>query len=129
MNMTTTGPDAEYEVHMYRPAQYQKNSWCAATKESLLWRTSGGTVGKHSQDQGGQKIRYKDTLKAFFKDLNIPSQSWGEIVYDRAKWHCLIKRGTNKDKRICEAEWKREERKTRATGIIIIFRTDLLYLQ
>ena len=45
-------------------------------------------LGKRSQ--GGQKKRYKDTLKAPLKDFNIPSESWKQIALDRAKWHCLM---------------------------------------
>ena len=41
-------------------------------------------VGKHSH--GGQKKRYKDTLKASLKDFNIPTESWEQIAQDRTKW-------------------------------------------
>ena len=40
-------------------------------------------AGKHSH--GGQKKRYKDTLKASLKDFSIPTESW-QIAQDRAKW-------------------------------------------
>ena len=48
-------------------------------------------VGKRSH--GGQKKRYKDTLKASLKDFNIPSESWEQIAQDRTKWRGLIKKG------------------------------------
>ena len=48
-------------------------------------------VGKRSH--GGQKKRYKDTLKASLKDFNIPTESWKQIAKDRTKWRGLIKRG------------------------------------
>ena len=48
-------------------------------------------VGKRSH--GGQKKRYKDTLKTSFKDFNIPTESWEQIAQDRTKWRGLIKRG------------------------------------
>ena len=38
-------------------------------------------VGKRSR--GSQKKRYKDTLKASFKDFNIPTESWEQIAQDR----------------------------------------------
>ena len=41
-------------------------------------------VGKRSH--GGQKKRYKDTLKASLKDFNIPTESWEQITQDRTKW-------------------------------------------
>ena len=47
-------------------------------------------VGKRSH--GVQKKRYKDTLKASFKDFNIPTESWEQIAQDRAKWRGLIRR-------------------------------------
>ena len=45
-------------------------------------------MGKRSH--GGQKKRYKDTLKASVKDFNIPTESWEQITQDRAKWRGLI---------------------------------------
>ena len=47
-------------------------------------------VGKRSH--GGQKKRYKDTLKASLNDFNIPTESWEQIAQDRTKWRGLIKR-------------------------------------
>ena len=41
-------------------------------------------MGKRSL--GGQKKRYKDTFKTSLKDFNIPTESWGQIAQDRAKW-------------------------------------------
>ena len=49
-------------------------------------------VGKRSH--GGQKKRYKDTLKASLKDFNIPTESWEWIAQDRTKWRGLIRRGS-----------------------------------
>ena len=74
----------------------------------------GEQVGKRSH--GGQKKRYKDTLKASLKDFNIPTESWEHIAQHRTKWRGLIKRGAGKYevKRINEAEQKRAQRKARA---------------
>ena len=71
-------------------------------------------VGKRSH--GGQKKRYKDTLKASLKDFNISTESWEQIAQDRTKWRGLIKRGAGEyeAKRISEAEQKRTQRKARA---------------
>ena len=71
-------------------------------------------VGKRSH--GGQKKRYKDTLKASLKDFNIPTESWEQIAQDRTKWRGLIRRGAGEyeAKRISEAEQKRAQRKARA---------------
>ena len=67
-------------------------------------------VGKRSQ--GGQKKRYKYTLKASRKDFNTPPESWEQIALDRAKLHCLIWKGADdyEAKRICEAERKHKAR-------------------
>ena len=35
---------------------------------------------RHFRSQGGQKKRYKDTLKASLKDFNIPIDSWEQVV-------------------------------------------------
>ena len=71
-------------------------------------------VGKRSHD--GQKKRYKDTLKASLKDLNIPTESWEQIAQDRTKWRGLIRRGAGEyeAKRISKAEQQRAQRKARA---------------
>ena len=67
-------------------------------------------VGKRSH--GGQKKRYKDTLKAYLKDFNIPTESWEQIAQDRTKWRGLIRRGAGEyeAKRISDAEQKRKAR-------------------
>ena len=71
-------------------------------------------MGKRSH--GGQKKRYKDTLKVSLKDFNIPTVSWEQIAQDREKWRGLIRRGASEyeAKRIGEAEQKRAQRKARA---------------
>ena len=71
-------------------------------------------VGKRSL--GGQKKRYKDTLKASLKDFNIPTESWEQIAQDRTKWQSLIRRGTGEyeAKRISEAEQKHAQGKASA---------------
>ena len=71
-------------------------------------------VGK--RPHGGQKKRYKDTLKASLKDFNIPTESWEQIAQDRTRWRGLIRRGAGEyeAKGISEAEQKRAQRKARA---------------
>ena len=66
--------------------------------------------------KGGQKKRYKDTLKASLKDFNIPTESWEQAAQYRTKLRCLINKCASQceAKRICEAERKRNERKARA---------------
>ena len=65
---------------------------------------------------GGQKRRYKDTLKVSLKDFNILTELLEQIAQDRAKWRGLIRRGTGEyeAKRISAAEQKRAQQKARA---------------
>ncbi|MCG8046524.1 MAG: hypothetical protein N0E48_12940 [Candidatus Thiodiazotropha endolucinida] len=58
-------------------------------------------MGKRSH--GGQRNRYKDTLKAFLKDFKIPTESWEQTAQDKAKWRGLIRKGALEGKRISEA--------------------------
>ena len=49
-----------------------------------------GELKEEKGSQGGQKKRYKDTLKASLKDLNIPIESLEQTAQERAKWRGLI---------------------------------------
>ena len=71
-------------------------------------------MGKRSH--GGQKKRYKDTLKASLKDFNIPIESWEQVAQDQSKWRGLIRKGASEyeAKRISEAKQKHAQRKARA---------------
>ena len=84
--------------------------------ERLPKKVLYGELQEGKRSQGGQKKRYKDTLKASLKDFNIPIESWEQAAQDRTKWRCLINKGASQfeEKRICEAERKRKERKARA---------------
>ena len=67
---------------------------------------------------GGQKKRYKNTLKASLKDFNSPTEPWEQAAQYRTKWRCLINKGAAQfeAKEICEAERKHKEHKARANG-------------
>ena len=54
-----------------------------------------GELHEGKRSQGGQKKRYKDTLKASLKDFNIPTESWEQAAQDRTKWRCLINKGAS----------------------------------
>ena len=43
--------------------------------------------------QGGQNKRYKDTLNASLKDVDVPMGSWEQTAQERAKWRGLINKG------------------------------------
>ena len=52
-----------------------------------------GELQAGERSHGGQKKRYKVTLKASPKDISIPTESWEQIAQDRKKWRGLIRRG------------------------------------
>ena len=84
--------------------------------ERLPKKVFYGELQEGKRSQGGQKKRYKDTLKASLEDFNIPTESWEQAAQDRTMWRCLINKGAAQfeSKRICEAERKRKERRARA---------------
>ena len=86
--------------------------------ERLPKKVLYGELQEGKRSQGGQKKHYKDTLKASFKNFNIPTESWEQAAQDRTKWRYLMNKGASQfeAKRICEAERKRKERKARAKG-------------
>ena len=45
--------------------------------------------------KGGQKKRYKDTLKVLLKDFNILTESWEQAAQGPAKWRNLIRKGAD----------------------------------
>ena len=99
--------------------------------DELLPKTFYGEIQVEKRSQVGQKKRCKHTFKVFFKNFNIPPESWKEIVNDQAKWRCLIRKEPfdYEAKRVREAEQKAQ---SQSKGIIISdvsFRIDLLYLQ
>ena len=74
--------------------------------ERLPKKVLYGELQEGKRSQGGQKKRYKDTLK----DFNIPIESWEQAAQDRTKWRCLFNKGASQfeAKRICEAVRKRK---------------------
>ena len=49
-----------------------------------------GELQEGKRSQGGQKKRYKDTLKTSLKNFNIPTESWEQAAQDRPKWRCAL---------------------------------------
>ena len=86
--------------------------------ERLPKKVYFGELQEGKRSQGGQKKRYKDTLKASLKNFDIPMGSWEQTAQERSKWRGLINKGAAlcEKKRICEAERKRRERKTSTNG-------------
>ncbi|KAL8595829.1 hypothetical protein ACOMHN_012247 [Nucella lapillus] len=67
---------------------------------------------------GGQRKRFKDSLKVSHKDFNISTESWEFLASDRPSWRHLITKGayTAEERRSCQAEQKSATRKARATS-------------
>ena len=77
--------------------------------ERLPKKVFYGEPQEGKRSQGGQKKRYKDTLKVSLKDLDIPMGSWEQTVQEQSRWRGLINKeaALYEKKRICEAERKR----------------------
>ena len=77
-----------------------------------------GELKEGKRSQGGQKKRYKDTLKDTLKDFDIPMGPWESTAQERSKWRGLInkKAALYEKKRICETERKRRERNANTNG-------------
>ena len=86
--------------------------------ERLPMKDLYGELQEGKRSQGGQKKRYKDTIKASLKDFNIPTRVLGTGCSGSNKVAFLINKGASQfeAKRICEAERKRKKRKARAKG-------------
>ena len=74
-----------------------------------------GELGTGARNRGGQKKRYKDTLKRTLKLTNISTDSWQDLATDRLAWRQAVSSGvrsfeTNRRK---EREDKRQNRKAR----------------
>ena len=67
---------------------------------------------------GGQRKRFKDTLKVSLKDFNICTESWEYLASDRPCWRNLINKGaiTAEVHRTLQAEQKRAARKAKASS-------------
>ncbi|VDL88732.1 unnamed protein product [Schistocephalus solidus] len=84
--------------------------------ERLPKRLFYGDVATGSRRQGGQKRRYKDTLKTSLKQLQINSATWEDLAQDRPAWRRSVKTGSAiyEANRIAAAKAKRAARKSPA---------------
>ena len=100
-------------------------------KRKLNFTQNADTTLLHSHDEllygelsdgkrsvGGQKKRFKDTLKASLKSFDIDTGTWDKDAGERPKWRSLIFKGcqTSEERRTIEAQQKRELRKSRAAS-------------
>ena len=77
-----------------------------------------GELQEGKRPKGGQKKRYKDTLKASLRDFDSPMGLWEQAAQERSKWRGVINKGVAfyEGKIICEAERKCRESKSRTNG-------------
>ena len=71
-----------------------------------------------ARSHGGQKKRFKDTLKASLKDFGIDHNSWETTAQNRAAWRGVINKGAAAydSRRLDAAKSKRATRKSRASS-------------
>ena len=74
------------------------------------------TSGKRSV--GGQRKRFKDSLKTSLKAMNIDWESWESHALDRPNWRHLVSTGskTSEQSRLAAAREKRATRKARSVS-------------
>ena len=77
-----------------------------------------GELSQWKRKAGGQKKRFKDSLKVSLKDFNIDPETWETLASDRPSWRSTIASGATaaESERTQSAEQKRLMRKTRATS-------------
>ena len=82
-------------------------------KQLLYGELTGG-----KRKAGGQKKRFKDSLRISLKDFSIDIKSWEALAADRPSWRCAVTKGarTAETQRSQQAEIKRQTRKARAAG-------------
>ena len=83
--------------------------------ERLPKRIFYGELRDGIRHTGGQKKRFKDTLKKSMKDFNIDHTSWETTAINRTAWRGAIGRGAKsyETRRIEDAKAKRSLRKAR----------------
>ena len=71
-----------------------------------------------SRKQGGQLLRYKDTLKQSLRACGIPVTGWESLASDRSAWRQAAKKGTStfEKQRLSLLDNKRQTRKDRRTN-------------
>lgn len=74
-----------------------------------------GEMQDGRRTQGGQKKRYKDTLKSSLKAFEISPDTWEECALDRNAWRASLRKGAAgyETSRRITAERKRQVRKSR----------------
>ena len=77
-----------------------------------------GELSYGKRTAGGQRKRFKDSLRVSLKDFNVSTESWESLASDRAIWRHTITKGAAvaETRRSLQAEKKRAARKARAAS-------------
>ena len=77
-----------------------------------------GELAEGKRSPGGQKKRFKDTLKVSLKSFDIKPDTWETQALNRPAWRSCVSKGATayEKRRIAEAQSKRELRKSRANS-------------
>jgi len=74
-----------------------------------------GELSDGKRSVGGQKKRFKDTLKTSLKSFNIDTTTWEKLAGNRSAWRDLTYKGclVSEERQTVKAQQKRELRKSR----------------
>src|SRR5579871_4304654 len=74
-----------------------------------------GEIQNGRRSQGGQKKRFKDTLKTSLKSFGIDHDTWENTAQDRTTWRSFIRKGATlyETSQRVAAQQRRMDRKTR----------------
>jgi len=83
-------------------------------EERLPNRLLHGELQEGKRSVGGQRKRYKDTLKVALNNFQIDPETWEDADANRPEWRSLVADGTvdYEEDRVTRAENKRRIRKT-----------------
>ena len=77
-----------------------------------------GKLQHGKRSHGGQRKRFKDTLKASLKAFDINHNTWETTAVDRSGWRSAVQKGakTCEANKIAAAEQRRQARKSSASS-------------
>ena len=89
---------------------------CRTTDKRLLY----GELQHGKRSRGGQRKRYKDTLKARLKGCGLDPETWEADAQCRTSWRSAVRHGVAdfERRRIREAERKRQLRNTKDSSCL-----------
>ena len=78
-----------------------------------------GELQQRKRSHGGQKKRFKDTIKTSLKAFAITPDSWEQTAMDRAKWRSSVHKGS----KICDANRTAAAEQRRQASLVTHLRT------